>query len=284
MASEKIQFSAGVLEDDLKERTVWDERSPSLIAQRDLGRYYRLLRASLPQFSIQEARVLFDAIEPHTRAGGTGRPGSAEANPALLWAFVAQRKEYYAQQQAEDGALDTWWRKRGITPTDEHRRYQAGKPGRDVDIDVFVEHLRNLPPAEAQAIIDAVERVSPEYVDEDGNEEPDPRYMAYTYQELTRVGLVSAQDQAFEVLAEEYVLDGEWQQVYRVYERVGNPLRIQAEAEALAEALRAEERAKRPNTLARRRFRVVDVRDDWPERDSVAHSPRTLEPLILRTV
>ena len=147
-----------------------------------------------------------------------------------------------------------------------------------------MERLRQLTPCEAQAVIDAVERVSPEYLDEDDEDEPDAPLMLFTYQELTRVGLVSNEGQAFEVLAYWYELNGEWQNVYRVYEHVGEPVRSEKEAAALAEALRAEERQQRPNTRARRYFRVADVRDDWPEREDLQHSPRTLEPLILRTV
>jgi hypothetical protein len=59
MASPKIQFSAGDLEADIKERAVLDDRSPSLVAQRDLRRYYRVLRASLlaHQHAVEAVRM-----------------------------------------------------------------------------------------------------------------------------------------------------------------------------------------------------------------------------------
>jgi hypothetical protein len=288
MASPKIQFSAGDLEDEIKDRAVSDDRSPSLIAQRDLGRYYRVLRASLPCFTIEEARVLVDAVQPHTRrqtAGHTERPGTRDIDPSLMWAYVGRRMEELAEEQAswEDHKRDMT--RRGYRPNEEAlQRRESQMLGHGVDWDSFMERLRRLTPCEALAIIDAVERVTPTYLNEDDEEEPDALWMFSTYQELTRVGLVSNEDQAFEVLAYWYELDGEWQNVHRVYEHVGEPMRSEKEAAALAERLRAEERSQRPDTRARRYFRVTDLRDDWPEREELHHSPRTLEPLILRTV
>ena len=74
MASPKIQFSAGDLEANIKERAVLDDRSPPLVAQRDLRRYYRVLRASLlaHQHAVEAVRDAGSTGE--AMATTTGRP------------------------------------------------------------------------------------------------------------------------------------------------------------------------------------------------------------------
>jgi hypothetical protein len=150
---------------------VLDERSPSLIAQRDLNRYYHLLRTSLPRFTIEEARILVDAVQPQTRrqtTDHTGRPGSRDVNPSPLWAYVGRRMEELAQEQAawEDHKQDI--KRRRYPPNEEAmQRRESQMLGRGVDWDAFIGRLRRLSPCEALAAVDAVERVSPEYLNED---------------------------------------------------------------------------------------------------------------------
>lgn len=115
----RAQFVLGELLPAMTERRRGQETYGS-VAQRDLERYYHLLRQSLPAFSEAEASLLVDAcngwlIEPHTAR--------------LLWAEVADAISL-------DG-LDRKW---------------------DVDGPALVARLRNLTPSEALAACDAIER------------------------------------------------------------------------------------------------------------------------------
>ena len=115
----QIQFRAGGIEPELTARAGGAE-SPSLVARRDLERYYYLLRRALPTFTEPEASLIVDAcngwlIEPHTAP--------------LLWAEVddAIRMDGLAEKWGVDGAS-------------------------------LVARLRALTPFESLAVADAAER------------------------------------------------------------------------------------------------------------------------------
>jgi len=61
MAMQKIQFSAGPINEALAARTAVNA-SASLVAQRDLQRYYLLMKRSLPKFTPAQARLLVNAL------------------------------------------------------------------------------------------------------------------------------------------------------------------------------------------------------------------------------
>lgn len=119
-----ISFRPGEIKDDLIARTRGGTEDAtgkwlSQIAQRDLERYYYLLRVSLPTFTVNEAQLICDVMngtitEPHTAS--------------LLWANVADA--------LEDGYAEKW----------------------SVDGDALVKRLRALTPFEQLAVADAVER------------------------------------------------------------------------------------------------------------------------------
>lgn len=121
----RVHFRAGDLLPDLLSRAEADEdgtpseRTLAIAVDRDLHRYYYLLRLALPTFTESEASLIVDALngvmtEPHT-AG-------------LLWAQV--------DDFARDGGMTKW-----------------GVDGR-----ALVERLRALSPFAQLAIADAVER------------------------------------------------------------------------------------------------------------------------------
>jgi hypothetical protein len=114
-----IQFRAGELSDDLLERAE-EGRPPSWVAQRDLERYYQLLKLSLPTFGEGEASLIVDALN-----GSLIFPYSAQ----VVWAEVADAIQM-------DG-LDEKWK---------------------VDGKALVERLRALTAFEQLAIADAAER------------------------------------------------------------------------------------------------------------------------------
>ena len=115
----RVQFRAGEMLPALQARAdVESEAAIAAVAQRDLTRYYDLLRRSLPTFTEPEASLLMDAcngwhIEPHTAP--------------LLWAQIAD--------SLADGLAEKW----------------------GVDGPALVARLRALSYAQALAICDAVE-------------------------------------------------------------------------------------------------------------------------------
>jgi len=121
----RIHFRAADLLPALSERTTPEpdgslsERGLANTADRDLHRYYHLLRLALPTFSLPEASLIVDALnglilEPHSGH--------------LLWAEI------------EDGLAEGLAEKHGV----------AGL--------ALVARLRALPPFEAFAVAEAAER------------------------------------------------------------------------------------------------------------------------------
>jgi hypothetical protein len=117
----KVQFyDSGSLQSAIISRTS-EERpvSISMVAKRDLERYYEVLRKSLPKFSVGEASLLVDALN-----GCQFEPYSI----SMLWANVSDAvKEGYGKKWEVDGSA-------------------------------FVERLRAFSYAECMATVDAVER------------------------------------------------------------------------------------------------------------------------------
>lgn len=126
-----ISFRPGEIKDDLTTRTDHGAEDAtgkllSQTAQRDLERYYYLLRASLPIFSVNGALLICDVMngtitEPHTAS--------------LLWANVAD-------------ALDI----------DDPRETPPLAEKWQMDGDELVARLRKLTPFEQIAVADAAER------------------------------------------------------------------------------------------------------------------------------
>jgi hypothetical protein len=116
-----IQFRDKELEVEIRVRTPEEGESPSLIARRDLERYYRLLRRSLPVFSEPEALLI-------VRACVGWRPDADSVH--FLWAQV-------------DSAIKS-------KQTDQTY---------GVDGPALVERLRALTPFEAMAVVDAAEMI-----------------------------------------------------------------------------------------------------------------------------
>lgn len=116
-----IQFRDKLLEVEIETRTPYDGSSPSLIARRDLERYYRLLRRSLRTFSEPEAKLI-------VRACVGWHPDADSVH--FLWAQVdeAIRSQHLDEEYGVDGAT-------------------------------LVERLRGLTPFEAMAVADAAEIV-----------------------------------------------------------------------------------------------------------------------------
>ncbi len=258
----KVQFSAADLESEIGERAT--QGRESIVAKRDLGRYYNVLRRSLPMFTIGEARVIVRAVnEGANRPGRSGRDedDGYGVDPALLWAYVARMKDVVDDERARAVELSQLAARLGPrAPT-----IQTPFPHAEVDVDTLVTRLRTLTFAEAVAVVDAVERVASEYTDEDGGFEFDPPYMGFSVTELTSVGLVATGDQAFDVIAYRYEPvdlgldpDGpdrapEW--IERIEEIAAGPFRVEKDARAAATTLRAVE-GDGP-----RRFVVRDTRD-----------------------
>jgi len=259
----KVQFSAGDLGDEITGRAT--QGRESVVAKRDLGRYYNVLRRSLPTFTIGEARVIVRAVdEGAKRPGRSGRDDDDGygVDPALLWAYVARMKDVVDDERAraaEPSPITT-----RLTP--EGRARMQPFPRTEVDVDTLVARLRALTFAEAVAVVDAVERVASEYTDEDGGFEFDPPYMDFSVTELTSVGLVATGDQAFDVIAYRYEpvdlgLDRLLARlpapelVERIEEIAAGPFRVEKDARAAATKMRAAE-GDGP-----RRFVVRDTRD-----------------------
>lgn len=179
MATPKIQFSAGALEKDLLSRA---GGNLSATARRDLERFYDLLQRSLPVFTVHEARILVHAISEAAQGKADKVAGGYMLEPSLIWAYVQHQQEYYDGQQADLRAMELQRQEFGhdvVTPADEIVL------GKGVDIDGLIERLRGASPCQLVAILDAVERVVPEYGDDE-----DPVFTALTEPELTRVGLI----------------------------------------------------------------------------------------------
>ncbi len=271
----KIQFSAGDIEGEIGARAT--QGRESVVAKRDLGRYYSVLRRSLPTFTIGPARVIVRAVT-EAAAPGPGRhgrddEGAYRVDPLMLWAYVARIKDAIDEDRTRKADILS---RMGMRLTAEARARMEPFPYAEVDIDVLIARLRLLTFAEAFAVVDAVERVASEYADEDGGFEFDPPYMGFSFTELTSVGLVPAGgDQTFDVIAYRYepddvgiVPDGlalgsgdhaatargvEWME--RIEEIAAGPFRTEKDAKAAAKKLRADEGA------GPRRFVVRDSRD-----------------------
>lgn len=127
-----IQFAAGALEPALLERTGASSR-PDWIAARDLARYYWALDAELARVPLTEAEAL--TVVAACRGWLVEPPDTAR----YLWAEV----EDYLRDQGEDA---------GLAQLDRIPILPAA------DRAVLVAKLRALSPAQALAVVDAVER------------------------------------------------------------------------------------------------------------------------------
>jgi len=83
----KIQFSAGDIEGEIGARAT--QGRESVVAKRDLGRYYSVLRRSLPTFTIGEARVIVRAVTEaaaptYDQGPAFPRAGGSDPIPPLL--------------------------------------------------------------------------------------------------------------------------------------------------------------------------------------------------------
>lgn len=122
MPSPQIQFRAIDKLAEALEVRAEQGRPASLVAQRDLERYYETLRRSMPSLTVGEASLLADVCngtywEPHT--------------VTLLWANVADA--------LDDPVAEKW----GMS---------------DAYAQDFVQRLRRLSYAECMALVDALER------------------------------------------------------------------------------------------------------------------------------
>ncbi len=270
----KIQYSAGDIEEEIEARAV--QGRESVVAKRDLGRYYSLLRRSLPTFTIGEARVIMRAVT-EAAAPGPGRRGRDEdggfrVDPPMLWAYVARMKDVVEDDRARRTGILS--RIGGHLNADGRARMEPF-PNAEVDVDELIARLRTLTFAEALAVVDAVERVASEYSDENGQFEFDPPYMGFSFTELVGVGLVDAGDQTLDVIAYRYepadlgskpdgldlgivdrkaaARDLDWME--RIEEIAAGPFRTEKDARAAATKLRTAE-GDGP-----RRFVVRDTRD-----------------------
>jgi len=270
----KIQYSAGDIEEEIEARAV--QGRESIVAKRDLGRYYSLLRRSLPTFTIGEARVIMRAVTeaaaPSPGRRGRDEDGGFRVDPPMLWAYVARMKDVVEDDRARKTEI--------LSRIGEHlnadgRARMESFPHAQVDVDELIARLRTLTFAEALAVVDAVERVASEYSDENGQFEFDPPYMGFSFTELVGVGLVDAGDQTFDVIAYRYepadlgiepdgldlgivdrkaaARDLDWME--RIEEIAAGPFRTEKDARAAATKLRTAE-GDGP-----RRFVVRDSRD-----------------------
>jgi len=270
----KIQFSAGDIEGEIGARAT--QGRESVVAKRDLGRYYSVLRRSLPTFTIGEARVIVRAVT-EAAAPGPGRQGRDDegayrVDPLMVWAYVARMKDVIGDDRTRKADILS---RMGMRLTAEARARMEPFPHAEVDINELIARLRLLTFAEAFAVVDAVERVASEYSDEDGLFEFDPPYMGFSFTELVGVGLVDAGDQTFDVIAYRYepddigiapdgldlgmvdhaatARDVDWMD--RIEEIAAGPFRTEKDASAAATKLRTAE-GDGP-----RRFVVRDTRD-----------------------
>lgn len=270
----KIQYSAGDIEEEIEARAV--QGRESIVAKRDLGRYYSLLRRSLPTFTIGEARVIMRAVTeaaaPSPGRRGRDEDGGFRVDPPMLWAYVARMKDVVEDDRARKTEI--------LSRIGEHlnadgRARMEPFPHAQVDVDELIARLRTLTFAESLAVVDAVERVASEYSDENGQFEFDPPYMGFSFTELVGVGLVDAGDQTFDVIAYRYepadlgiepdrldlgivdrvaaARDLDWME--RIEEIAAGPFRTEKDARAAATKLRTAE-GDGP-----RRFVVRDSRD-----------------------
>jgi len=284
----KIQYSAGDIEEGIEARAV--QGRESIVAKRDLGRYYNLLHRSLPTFTIGEARVIVRAVT-EAAAPGPGRrgrddEGAYRVDPLMLWAYVTRVKEKIERDRMVMEKNPVTFNATGtseerIVPNDAKER----APFSDAEVermkerfyalDGLVARLRLLTFAESLAVVDAVERVASEYSDENGDFEFDAPYMGFSFTELVGAGLVEAGDQTFDVIAYRYepdemgiapdgldlgmvdlvdgVRDLDW--MNRIEEIAAGPFRTEKDARAAAKKLRTSE-GDGP-----RRFVVRDTRD-----------------------
>lgn len=270
----KIQYSAGDIEEEIEARAV--QGRESIVAKRDLGRYYSLLRRSLPTFTIGEARVIMRAVTeaaaPSPGRRGRDEDGGFRVDPPMLWAYVARMKDVVEDDRARKTEI--------LSRIGEHLNADGLArmepfPHAQVDVDELIARLRTLTFAESLAVVDAVERVASEYSDENGQFEFDPPYMGFSFTELVGVGLVDAGDQTFDVIAYRYepadlgiepdrldlgivdrvaaARDLDWME--RIEEIAAGPFRTEKDARAAATKLRTAE-GDGP-----RRFVVRDSRD-----------------------
>jgi hypothetical protein len=256
----KIQYSAGDIEEEIEARAT--QGRESVVAKRDLGRYYSVLRRSLPTFTIGEARVIVRAVT-EAAAPGPGRhgrddDGAYRVDPLMVWAYVARMKDVIEDDRTRKADILS---RMGMRLTAEARARMEPFPHAEVDIDELIARLRLLTFAEAFAVVDAVERVASEYSDEDGQFEFDPPYMGFSFTELVGVGLVDAGDQTFDVIAYRYepadlgsepdgldlgivdrvaaARDLDWME--RIEEIAAGPFRTEKDARATATKLRTAE-------------------------------------------
>jgi hypothetical protein len=270
----KIQYSAGDIEREIEARAT--QGRESVVAKRDLGRYYSLLRRSLPTFTIGEARVIMRAVTeaaaPSPGRRGRDEDGGFRVDPPMLWAYVARMKDVVEDDRARRAEILS---RVGVHLNADGRVRMEPFPHAEVDVDELIARLRLLTFAEALAVVDAVERVASEYSDENGQFEFDPPYMGFSFTELVGVGLVAAGDQTFDVIAYRYepadlgiepdgldlgivdrkaaARDLDWME--RIEEIAAGPFRTEKDARAAATKLRTAE-GDGP-----RRFVVRDSRD-----------------------
>ncbi len=121
MPGPQIQFRAvGPLTDELESRSEVGKPA-SEVARRDLGRYYVLLARSLPQFTLEEAMLLVNALNGHLTMPETAH---------LLWAEV---EGFVVSQLGDEDSYPNKW-------------------------DSLILRLKKLTPFEQLAVADAVER------------------------------------------------------------------------------------------------------------------------------
>src|SRR5579875_2777873 len=90
----KIDLYTTHIAEELGERGRY-QFSPSLVAERDLQRFYYYLRPACPTFTLGEARALVSALD--TRRQDLPPLGHRtlfpNVDPPLLWAYVAEARE-----------------------------------------------------------------------------------------------------------------------------------------------------------------------------------------------
>lgn len=117
-----VSFRPGSLRKDLESRARRDQISISLVARRDLERYYALMKNAIPKFSLPEALLIVDS-------SNSVYFGNIPATCNFIWMKVADSIKI-------DGLDEKW----------------------DVDGESLVNRLSKLSLAENLAIADAAER------------------------------------------------------------------------------------------------------------------------------
>jgi hypothetical protein len=198
--------------------------------------------------------------------------------------YVAERKEAYADEARRRAEIDHDMEAAGMgSPAPGRLRV-----GENMDLDALVARLRALSSTERAGHVQAILDMPGVELDEDGNFEPEPHYLRYTYQYLTEAGLIDRPARPYQVVGYQY--ECEWSPrvwpgelpdgtVYRCYEQVAGPFATKDEAQAAAEQFRARERAENPVPW-RRKFRVRHIRDRYERRESLQLGPDEVADLL----